>query len=382
MNSYLQPLKNGVGFRLVPKNSSSHSVSGGHLSAPQSSTSNKDATISRTKSGRVTKTGRGRKSGQSLKFHNFVANDCSARLGDGQDSERPTHCLREEHGTKQITVSHWKSAPEESAPSEEKKNPNLVQLPRIETKTSRKLKNQSSDLQRQSILETLLAKRYLAEMGQRLEAELAAPKIDSRTKNKRKPLVVRRLLTQSDEVDKAASDNSFEAERHERDVQEEPLDLSTKRIKTPRTASKSLRHEANLDRDPIQKLIRSVEESAAQAASIMASVSGNSSMPHLNQSRSSSAVSGNSAASFGHVMFDHERFRRIDVNGESDPDKNKGNTHQRSVIKQKLEDAFRQNGFLVKTKQVSDGEATFCKFRQLRKYTRYYLKSLAQTFAG
>lgn len=48
---------------------------------------------------------------------------------------------------------------------------------------------------------------------------------------------------------------------------------------------------------------------------------------------------------------------------------------QRSVIKQKLEDTFRQNGFLVKTKQVSDGEATFCKFRQLRKYTRYYLKS-------
>ncbi|XP_035216529.1 serine/threonine-protein kinase DDB_G0283821-like [Stegodyphus dumicola] len=52
--------------------------------------------------------------------------------------------------------------------------------------------------------------------------------------------------------------------------------------------------------------------------------------------------------------------------------------NQRSVIKQKLEDTFRQNGFLVKTKQVSDGEATFCKFRQLRKYTRYYLKSWQQ----
>lgn len=49
--------------------------------------------------------------------------------------------------------------------------------------------------------------------------------------------------------------------------------------------------------------------------------------------------------------------------------------NQRSAIKQRLEDAFRENGFLVKTKQVSDGEATFCKFRQLRKYTRYYLKS-------
>lgn len=48
---------------------------------------------------------------------------------------------------------------------------------------------------------------------------------------------------------------------------------------------------------------------------------------------------------------------------------------QRSLIKQKLEDTFKQNGFLVKTKQISDGDATFCKFRQLRKYTRYYLKS-------
>lgn len=49
--------------------------------------------------------------------------------------------------------------------------------------------------------------------------------------------------------------------------------------------------------------------------------------------------------------------------------------NQRTAIRKKLEDTFRQNGFLVKTKQVSDGEATFCKFRQLKKYTRYYLKS-------
>lgn len=56
----------------------------------------------------------------------------------------------------------------------------------------------------------------------------------------------------------------------------------------------------------------------------------------------------------------------------------KARPNERSVIKRKLEDAFRTNGFLVKTKEVSDGEATFCKFRQLRKYTRYYLKSWHQ----
>lgn len=51
--------------------------------------------------------------------------------------------------------------------------------------------------------------------------------------------------------------------------------------------------------------------------------------------------------------------------------------YHHQMIKRHLEDAFKQNGFLVKTKQVSDpnNSATFCKFRQLRKYTRYYLKS-------
>ncbi|KAH7639996.1 hypothetical protein HUG17_4029 [Dermatophagoides farinae] len=51
--------------------------------------------------------------------------------------------------------------------------------------------------------------------------------------------------------------------------------------------------------------------------------------------------------------------------------------NHRNQIRRHLEDAFKQNGFLVKTKQVSDANnsAMFCKFRQLRKYTRYYLKS-------
>ncbi|CAN7995449.1 unnamed protein product [Ixodes hexagonus] len=74
---------------------------------------------------------------------------------------------------------------------------------------------------------------------------------------------------------------------------------------------------------------------------------------------------------------------RDDRNGQAGPSsisapelhRNMRKPSQRSLIKQKLEDTFKQNGFLVKTKQVSDGDATFCKFRQLRKYTRYYLKS-------
>jgi hypothetical protein len=103
--------------------------------------------------------------------------------------------------------------------------------------------------------------------------------------------------------------------------------------------------------DPVHNLIRTVEQSAAQAASIIASVRGPA-------ARITSSHQHQAAAD----AMRQERSLRTGAN-------------QRSVIKQKLEDAFRQNGFLVKTKQVSDGEATFCKFRQLRKYTRYYLKS-------
>uniref|UniRef100_T1KY89 Uncharacterized protein n=1 Tax=Tetranychus urticae TaxID=32264 RepID=T1KY89_TETUR len=64
----------------------------------------------------------------------------------------------------------------------------------------------------------------------------------------------------------------------------------------------------------------------------------------------------------------------------SSPVNNQITSHvnERNSIKAKLENEFRTNGFLVKTKEVSDGEATFCKFRQLRKYTRYYLKSWHQ----
>lgn len=46
----------------------------------------------------------------------------------------------------------------------------------------------------------------------------------------------------------------------------------------------------------------------------------------------------------------------------------------RSLVRQQLEQTFKKKGFLVQTKQVSSGTATFCKFRQLNKYSRYYLK--------
>src|SRR5437016_5487792 len=55
------------------------------------------------------KNSRNRKVGQALKFHNFVANERRS-VASGHE-QTLTHCLREEHGTKQITVSHWTSSP-------------------------------------------------------------------------------------------------------------------------------------------------------------------------------------------------------------------------------------------------------------------------------
>lgn len=200
MNSYLQPLKNGFGFRLVPKNNLQQVCPAPEAKIISSPSPSKNKVMSKTKSGRVTKTGRGRKSGQSLKFHNFVANDCSNRTSHGQDGERSTHCLREEHGTKQITVSHWKSVSEDVPPAVEEKKI-TIRTPQVETKPSKTVKNPvPTDLQKQSILESLLAKRFLSEMRQldlKQQSQSIQKAIQTRIslKNKRKPLVVRRFLT-------------------------------------------------------------------------------------------------------------------------------------------------------------------------------------------
>ena len=160
----------------------------------------------------------------------------------------------------------------------------------------------------------------------------------------------------------------------------------------------SLEEEKEGNQSSIERLIHSVEKSAAQAASIMASVRGRNAVsegttlgsPSLEGMLSASGLSGNVVPSNTNqrVLLPHDVFlsqvhqklleqqHHLQMQQEEKQlqlQRNQGN--HRTVIKQKLEDAFRENGFLVKTKQVSDGDATFCKFRQLRKYTRYYLKS-------
>lgn len=344
-----------------------------------------------------------RKTGNALKFHNFVANQDK----NNARKKPQAHFLKEEHGTKQITVSHWKT---NNSPDEENSNSNdsIKSIPK--SKLDSNLNQAQPNLvqpTQQSILESLLAK----------ETRNVSSNKQIKT-NKRKPAYVRRVLR--------PSDNETEVP----ELQEEPLDLSIKKQKVNPTQEKKrfnfkttsfskqniLGQRLSSESPPgsIQNLINSVEQSAAQAASIIASVSGTMPTPNIFMNTPSPVfvqrivqpihyqphLQYSSSNSF-HISEPHattsyqnlQDLQEFDFNCDHDHDPSlcnhpemcskhqlllKPRNTQRSLIKQKLEDAFKSNGFLVKTKQVSDGDATFCKFRQLRKYTRYYLKSWHQ----
>jgi hypothetical protein len=49
---------------------------------------------------------------------------------------------------------------------------------------------------------------------------------------------------------------------------------------------------------------------------------------------------------------------------------------RKSQAREKLEKTFKEKGFLIQTQQLESAEgATYCKFRQLRKFTRYLFRS-------
>lgn len=147
---------------------------------------------------------RGRKAGHALKFHNFyVANErlCQSSSSPSRRGERTlTQCLREEHGTKQITVSHWTTTQDDAVKTQDSR-------PGIKTgstSTSEGIKipadhqsshtrQQQQQQQHQSILQSLLANNLLSEANQSLGPATHVPANNSKV-NKRKPLFVRRLL--------------------------------------------------------------------------------------------------------------------------------------------------------------------------------------------
>lgn len=71
-----------------------------------------------------------RRTGSSLKFHNFIANCATNHPSNGSSTSKETtnettHCLKEEHGTKQITVSHWRKSNLETSTNLDADNVNI-----------------------------------------------------------------------------------------------------------------------------------------------------------------------------------------------------------------------------------------------------------------
>ncbi|XP_022903020.1 uncharacterized protein [Onthophagus taurus] len=63
--------------------------------------------------------------------------------------------------------------------------------------------------------------------------------------------------------------------------------------------------------------------------------------------------------------------------------RNKKRKSRKSLQREKLEQTFKEKGFLIQTQQLESAEgATYCKFRQLRKFTRYLFRSWKDYLPG
>lgn len=73
-------------------------------------------------------------------------------------------------------------------------------------------------------------------------------------------------------------------------------------------------------------------------------------------------------------MFDNSRVIR---------NKEMKRRSRKSLAREKLEKTFKERGFLIQTQQLESAQgATYCKFRQLRKFTRYLFRSWKHHLPG
>ncbi|XP_063708685.1 uncharacterized protein LOC134837248 [Culicoides brevitarsis] len=81
----------------------------------------------------------------------------------------------------------------------------------------------------------------------------------------------------------------------------------------------------------------------------------------------------------------HQRFPSTSScsTSSSSVDKRSKRKSKRSMQREKLEKTFKEKGFLIQTQQLQSAEgATYCKFRQLRKFTRYLFRSWKDHLPG
>ena len=80
----------------------------------------------------------------------------------------------------------------------------------------------------------------------------------------------------------------------------------------------------------------------------------------------------------------HEESSRMSSKSDEGSSRNKKcRKTRKSLAREKLEQTFKEKGFLIQTQQLESAEgATYCKFRQLRKFTRYLFRSWKDYLPG
>lgn len=393
-----------------------------------------------------------KRDGNNLKFHNFVPN---SEMALENSNDVYGHCLREEHGSKQIYVCNWrKQSPiivdDRMAIAEKTSNSNSEKTTLGSSLTGYHIQNLLAAEQlengQKSILQSLLVKHGCnVSIDKNLDEDDSVNNCDTvdcgdlRLKlNRRKPSTVRRVLRSDDSSNEEPLDLCVRKKLKTSGLKGEKSDLS-KTVKCSESANlvpimvspasigchpeipSSLVHTrpqtqsrdkkiipaTNFDNQINNHLINSPmivsnpsihnqlnqrPQTLSGSQDYRLTSSDNVYRRMYNQSNHANLLKDSSmntltSRSFSSVQLPPKNSvssasfsptNSNPVNGQPQTKAAKGRSSERSVIKRRLEDAFRTNGFLVKTKEVSDGDATFCKFRQLRKYTRYYLKSWHQ----
>ncbi|XP_033206557.1 uncharacterized protein LOC117166582 isoform X3 [Bombus vancouverensis nearcticus] len=96
----------------------------------------------------------------------------------------------------------------------------------------------------------------------------------------------------------------------------------------------------------------------------------------------SAGQSGSSTGAFLNAAGEKIQPTACQRSGNQEEGRRKRKT-RKSLQREKLEQTFKEKGFLIQTQQLESAEgATYCKFRQLRKFTRYLFRSWKDYLPG
>lgn len=97
-------------------------------------------------------------------------------------------------------------------------------------------------------------------------------------------------------------------------------------------------------------------------------------IPEINTPLSTENATANSIHTHPHQLQQHSKQQHYH--------NTRKRKSKRSMQREKLEKTFKEKGFLIQTQQLEQAEGTYCKFRQLRKFTRYLFRSWKDYLPG